>query len=162
VCAKVITRGGGKGGTRVSAAYQRLLKVLFDNIHSQCSDINSINGSNNNNNQRFISFFNRSSRERRVNITSKRSRKQHLRPRNFRDTFLRLSKISAVFYFPYTLNNSLSIPDNRPSFSTLNGNADAYASFMCRTISSACSFASTYNRLQRRRDCKQSQPTFPL
>lgn len=60
------------GGTRVfGAAFQRLLKILFDNIHSQCSDINSINGSNNNNNnQRFMSSFffnvNRSSRERDV------------------------------------------------------------------------------------------------
>ena len=107
VCAKVITRGGGGGeggggGTRVSIAYQRLLKILFDNIRSQCSDINSINGSNNNN-QRFVSFFffnvNRSSRERRVNVTSKRLRKQRVCPRNSRDSFLRLIKSSPFSTF---------------------------------------------------------------
>lgn len=73
--------GGGRGGMRVSIAFQRLLKILFDNIHSQCSDINSINGSNNNNNQRFISFFFNVNRFFTgatciYNVMSKRSRKQ--------------------------------------------------------------------------------------
>lgn len=84
---------------------------------------------------------NRSSRERqRVNVTSKWSRKQRVFALEIVVTaFLRpLRKIfdSAVsLRFPYTSNNSLSIPDNRPSFPIIrrNGNADAASRLRLRS-----------------------------